>query len=331
MEQQEKYLVLIHKYITKQLSATEEQNFNIWLEQDTSHQQLLEDTLYTWTVGESYKEDYTPDVGAGWKKVQQHINSNGTVVVLSPSRNRWWMAAAAVLLMAGGLLWMMQDMGNNVRMLTANSASTPVVKLADGSIVTLNENTTLIYPEKFTAKERVVKLQGEAFFDVTKNSTQAFSVETANVDVKVLGTSFNVRAITADTNTEVTVSTGKVSLITHAGKSLILIANDKGILDHSTGVLSKAKDAKLNALSWKTGELKFDATPMKEVLLDLERRFKIEIDYQDLNIPDCQHTGEVFSEDGLTNTFGVLQTLYGVKVKMLDKGKYSIKGGKCVR
>lgn len=334
MEQQEKYLVLIHRYITNQLSAIEEQEFSNWLEQDATHRQLLEDISATWNAGKSYKEAYTPDTVAGLKKLRQRINgldNNNGVVVLSPTKNRWWLRAAAVLLLVSGLLWMVRNTEKTPRMLTVHSTTTPVVKLADGSIVTLNENTTFSYPEKFTGEERIVKLEGEAFFDVTNDKQQPFKVKTANTSVQVLGTSFNVDAYKADASTEVTVKTGKVKFLTNTGKSLILEATDKGVFSHLNEKLLKSKDTKLNTLFWKTGKLNFDATPMKQVLMDLEKYFKVEIDDQALSISDCPYSGDIIRGDKLEDTFEILESLYGVKVKTLDDGKYRIAAGKCTQ
>ena len=86
--------------------------------------------------------------------------------------------------------------------------------LSDGSVVALNKNSTLSYPKSFDTKLRQVTLKGEAFFEVKRNFEQAFIISAGESFVKVLGTSFNVKAYADSANVEVTVVSGLVQLYT---------------------------------------------------------------------------------------------------------------------
>ena len=82
----------------------------------------------------------------------------------------------------------------------------------DGSIVTLNRNSKLIFPKHFTKNVREVTITGEAFFDVKPNTSKPFIINAGNVQVKVLGTSFNVCAYPGTETVEVVVESGKVQV-----------------------------------------------------------------------------------------------------------------------
>ncbi len=334
MEQKEKYLILIHKYITKQLSASEKKAFDEWLAQDPIHQHLLESTESLWESSASYKETYEPDVKAGWEKLSKRINSkshnDGKTVVLRPSRSRWWLAAAAVLLLVGSLGWFIAN-DNSPEWITADTAG-ETIQLSDGSMVTLNDNSVLMYPKRFESTGRVVRLQGEAFFNVTKakKGFSPFKVETAKADVEVLGTSFNVRAYESLQITEVTVRSGKVSLAgnTNTNEKIILQANEKGALAHNNGKLTVSKDEQLNTLSWKTGKLVFDGTPIKEVIPEMEKFFAVKINWNGVNIKDCLHTDDIVKSDNLKDILESWKTIYNIRFEQNDAG-FILTEGKC--
>ncbi|WP_146198714.1 FecR family protein [Pararcticibacter amylolyticus] len=94
--------------------------------------------------------------------------------------------------------------------------------LSDSSVIFLNANSSLYIPPNFRKQNRVVKLQGEAFFDIKKDSRRPFKVYTGSVEVRVLGTSFNVRGYTPTRSITISVSTGKVSVSGRSGIAGIL-------------------------------------------------------------------------------------------------------------
>jgi len=137
------------------------------------------------------------------------------------------------------------------------------VRLADGTLVWLNTNTTFSYPDKF-GDERRVELEGEAFFDVARNPEHPFIIETLSSSIEVLGTSFNVN--TEDLRTYVSVQSGVVELRNEVSGQK-LTAGYAGIADKSGVSLFPIQD--INYQSWKTGVFVFDSTPIEEVVEDL--------------------------------------------------------------
>ena len=111
------------------------------------------------------------------------------------------------------------------------------VILPDGSVAWLNTNSKLTYPEKFSDKYRKVKLEGEGYFEVKKNEQAPFFVETNQMTVNVLGTSFDVKDYSDKMNSETTLLTGKVEIqLPNNPNSILLKPNQRIILDKETGV-----------------------------------------------------------------------------------------------
>lgn len=179
------------------------------------------------------------------------------------------------------------------------SGSDPITnfELPDGTIVSLNSDSKIVFPEMFDDDTREVSIEGEAFFNVRPNPTKPFIISAGKAQIKVLGTSFNVNAYPGTDKVEVIVETGKVQVSrkeTNPSKTdeLILIPGDKGILSCSTSILSKSKNEDLNFLAWKTHNLIFRETSLNEVILTLKKVYKVEIGFADKNLGNLLLTGQ---------------------------------------
>jgi hypothetical protein len=157
------------------------------------------------------------------------------------------------------------------------------VTLSDGTKVWLNAASSLSYPTFFTGKERKVKLNGEGYFEVAQNASQPFIVQTADQEVRVLGTSFNVNCYSDEHRTVTTLVTGSVQLDSkNDAGPLRLYPGEQAILAKA-GFDVSAVDVSLYT-AWKDGDFRFKATPLTEVLRQIERWYDLDIDYT--GIPD---------------------------------------------
>jgi len=231
------------------------------------------------------------------------------------------------LLLAGGAFWWLNNMAgapeNWVEIQTNNA--TQEVTLPDGSSISLNKNTTFAYRENFADHaERIVKITGEAFFDVTKN-TKPFIIQTNHADVRVLGTSFNVKSSTEDT--QVTVQSGKVQVTDKAKTQKAILQKGQKVTADKSGKLQKSTPKTLNSIAWKTRRLDFDATPLEDVVRDLETYFNLEIDAAQLK-SNCLHTGDVIEGDKIEDVLNNLKSIHQIRFRKTTNG-YVINGGKC--
>ena len=200
---------------------------------------------------------------------------------------RIWYAAAAVLLL--GLLipaayLYMQPKTEPAEVVvqyveeTTGRGEIKTIVLPDQTKVTLNVESSLKYPAVF-AGERSVELQGEALFDVTHDSDHPFTVVTADMNVSVLGTVFDIKAYLDDELLLVSVASGKVEVETGRAashqdsrtSSILLEKNHQLKIDKTTGKFEKLTIDTRNYHSWTDGVLFFNETPIREVVLMLNR------------------------------------------------------------
>jgi len=150
-------------------------------------------------------------------------------------------------------------------------------QLPDGSTGFLNSGSTLKYPVQFTT-ERSVELTGEAFFDVVHNEKIPFYVNTKNLNIKVLGTTFDVIANEDEKIEEIVLQTGKVDVSTKDGKKLAsLLPDEQLILDIENQTFSKTEVIASQYTTWKEGKLVFRNENMQQVALRLSRWYNADV------------------------------------------------------
>jgi transmembrane sensor len=164
----------------------------------------------------------------------------------------------------------------------AHPANFTVITLPDGSTVKMNASTKIEYPEHFAADVRKVKLSGEAFFEVTKDTAHPFIIETKSASVEVLGTSFNVSAYPEAGLVEVNVKTGKVKLTQHTDRNTadnyaILPAGERGWLKVAEGEIGHEMIFSPNYSAWISKEMVFQRTPLAEAFAVLENTYHVKI------------------------------------------------------
>ena len=145
--------------------------------------------------------------------------------------------------------------------------------LSDGTRVWLNAETELSYPSYFSGKDRRVKLKGEAYFEVTADTSMPFIVETKHLQINVLGTSFNISAY-PDESHHATLAKGKIKAI-YEEKQVILSPGEQALLTDS-GMIVHAVDI-ATYTSWKERRFVFKNKPLQEVARDLERWYNVRL------------------------------------------------------
>ena len=165
------------------------------------------------------------------------------------------------------------------------------ITLPDGSLIALNKNSELTYPTKFSRKERLVRLSGEAFFDVTKNPNKKFKIDIdKNAIVEVLGTSFNIKSEKLGGTVDVNVVSGKIAFYAPENENAktILTKNENAFFQN--GVISKNLPKNKNFQSWRTGVLYFEEETIEKVCKVLSTFYDREIISQGLENSEIRFT-----------------------------------------
>lgn len=165
------------------------------------------------------------------------------------------------------------------------------ISLPDGTKIWLNAASSLHFPVRFSSKERRVVLRGEGYFEVAKDKTKPFFVCTANQQVEVLGTHFNIDAYCDESKEQTTLIEGavKVTRLGHPENpdGTLLYPGQKSLLmDHNFNVVPANEE---QDLAWKKGSFLFDDMELSSILKKLSRWYNIEVDYS--NVPKMSYTG----------------------------------------
>ncbi len=195
------------------------------------------------------------------------------------------------------------------------------IVLPDGTKANLNAETTLSYNvNDFNRKLREIALGGEAYFEVARNEKIPFVIKTKHMDVKVLGTTFNLQARDEETTTELNLIEGKVSLTScSTNQNVVLYANQRAVLDKRTGNIKVIKAEPEVSTGWLSGELVFHATPIRKVFKEIERSYgvTIQIDKNEMLYNDL-FTG-TFSARNLNETLEILKMHYHFNYTIVGK------------
>lgn len=248
--------------------------------------------------------------------------------IAAKRRNRWLRivstaAAVAVLCVLGYNTYLHMAPADMIMVSTLDD--TKAVRLPDGTEITLNRYTSLIYPDRFKEQNREVSLKGEAYFAVTKDKNHPFIVQTGAVDVRVLGTEFNVEAYPRDELVKTTLFEGSVAVDTENDNSLVLVPGELAVYDKATRSLNKSQAPKADdEIAWKDGALIFNHTSLKEITRQLSNAFNVEIIIEDKQLEERKLTGRFIHGETLDTILSLLQKVDEFEVKQENRTLYII-------
>lgn len=195
------------------------------------------------------------------------------------------------------------------------------VELADGTNVWLNSQSELRYPVRFSGEQRVVYLKGEGYFEVASDRDKPFIVKTSeDVNVRVLGTKFNLSAYAEDMEVVTTLAEGSVEVI--MSERVVRIApNEQVVFNKLDNTFRQERvDASIYS-AWKDGALVFENQTLEQIMDRLKRWYEMEVFYTDDKVKDYRFTGDLKKYENFEKTVRMLEEVAGAKVEI---------NGKCV-
>lgn len=202
-----------------------------------------------------------------------------------------------------------------------NTLSTPTggqynIVLADGTKVYLNTVSSIKYPTQFNGNQRVVELEGEAYFEVAKNKNKPFIVKSGAQSIEVLGTHFNVHAYNNEPVVKTTLLEGSVAVTYKNQKAILKPGEQSNVADNLNKIKIKEVDTEAT-IAWKNGRFKFDNADLKTVMKQLERWYGIKVEYRG-DVSDVRFNGGTFMNKNLSEVLKVLE-LSNIKFKVEGK------------
>ncbi len=186
------------------------------------------------------------------------------------------------------------------------------VVLPDGSKVQLNSDTHLKFV-KFDAHHRIVRLEGEGYFDVTHDLSRPFTVETTTSQIEVLGTSFNVTSYQDDSSMTTYLSSGKVKISDQSG-NIILNPSEAYTYNSVTHESTKRKISDQRYSSWTKGIMVIEKETIGALAKRIERRFNVKVVFGDNEVQSHVYTGTIGDQD-LNNILNALEFASSIKYK----------------
>jgi len=263
---------ILMAYINLELSAERLGVVEDWLNASEENKRYFLEIKKTWELsGSLLSKPVSVNSDKAWQNVLAKIEPQEKVIQMTKNKFNTTFKfiisiAAMVVILFSVYKFSAHDNEVSLNLMANNSVLSET--LSDGSEITLNENSMLSYLEGFTENERRVSLKGEAFFNIERNEKKPFIIDLPNKQyVKVLGTSFNIKAIDNDSITVVYVSTGTVEF-GYDNMKLILVAGETGVINNNTLDIYKITDkySEIKQRYWQNKYLDFEGDNLKDIV-----------------------------------------------------------------
>ena len=316
---------LLTKYLLGETSPEENTLIIQWLEKSEENKKKFAQFQLIWETSKHLAIESTVDAQEAWQRFKQRRVSQETQeAVIRPissvrSSNYNWLQAAAVFLLVSFGAWATYYLLNRqnqqsyalITLKTGREVRTDT--LPDGSVITLNRNSQISYPDAFSGNLREINLQqGEAFFNVTPDKFRPFVVKVNEVTVRVVGTSFNIKA--RPEATEVIVETGKVQ-VSKKEKTLALTPREMVVVRTSENRLIKEKTPDQLYAYYRSATFKADNTPLWR-LVEVMNEFygaRITLERKELRHLPITSTFN-FRNQSLADNLQIISLTHGLKV-----------------
>jgi len=303
---------LLIKYLLRETSPEEDIELSHWLAEDPENRKEFERFELIWKESKNLEQKSTVDPDAAWVKFKEQIPEADPKAVIRPISNRFgWIRIAAVLFIIAGAWSIYLFLGQNGYDTISSGQMVRTEVLPDGSKVTLNKNAVLSYKKDFKGSIRNVKLeQGEVFFDVSPDKSRPFIIEAEQVNIRVLGTSFNVKK-----NHDLT------EVIVESGFVRVSLKDQQIELKKGEKVLIKGTDAQLNKEFssdhlydyYRTNIFVADNTPLWRMVEILNEAYEVKIEIADPKLRDLT-LNTTFKGESLDNILYIISETLRIKV-----------------
>jgi transmembrane sensor len=355
----ERFIELLTKKLSEEINADELEEFNLFLLNDNECGQQYNFFKTYWVPNQ---EQYS-NSDLLFQRIRKKIGiyEPETAALVEPVKHTaiftMWRSIAAVFIVGISipLFFYFLHHGSktsrvaNLELTKSPSRVKSKIVLSDGSVVTLNSETTLRYPAEFSGTTREVYLDGEAFFDVAKDHKHPFIVHAGKMNVRVLGTAFNIKSYANDATSETTLIRGaiEVTMADRPSDRIILKPNDKLILKsttfkkhnsdrhlaaittdsvHTNYALTnltylRSNDTTIVETSWVNNKLIFKDEDFTALANMMERWYGVKVKFKNTDVKEYRFTG-VFEKESILQALHALQMIEPFNYKYKNETVY---------
>jgi ferric-dicitrate binding protein FerR (iron transport regulator) len=324
---------LLGKYLSGECTEEEARSVEAWRSSSKTNQDEFDRLTRDEVVTD--KSDIEEKLGVAEEDISTQEGETEIPIRTSGGETKvrqlsYYLSRIAAVLVVGFLVYAVFFMsgGDSEQVVVLAENDITITDLPDDTKVTLNENTKITYPEKFKSEERAVELTGEAYFEVERDEEKPFVVRAHNAVVRVLGTSFNIRALEEETEVSVTVEEGKVRLSDEEDVAFVVLGkNEKGIFNRSTGHIEKYEKSEGDEMFWRSRTVMFRDTELSTVFEILEKLYDTEILAKNEDILLCMLSAK-FQDMNIEEILDKIAINFNLTIEK-NKNTFEISGDGC--
>lgn len=331
MPSKERITYLFQRFFDKTCTTREKEELMEYISRSEHNEQLKELIDQTWEYELPQYSQSGDRANEIFRSITQHqaIAGNGIISMEHHERRRpiQWLryaaAAAAVLVLAAGFYWFLRPnttgsamAQSSVQLYKAEIGEMKTVQLPDGSVVTINANSSLRLTDDFNKTDRQIELRGEAFFKVAHNAAKPFIIRTPKMNIRVLGTTFNVKAYPDDQTFETSLIQGsvEVSLLSGNERKVVLKPNEKIVVENKPAAIPQPvsaphgaqalkqpvvsivepvtidRDSSILEISWTNNQLAFFNNTFEEIARKIERWYGVTVKFGNESVKQYRFT-----------------------------------------
>jgi transmembrane sensor len=326
---------LFHRYLNETCTDAEREEFFQMIASKDYEAQVKNLMSDLWNK-EGVERELSPEKS---ETIFQNVIGNHTTVISAPARpfySNWFKLAAvifvfAITLSVGGFYFLSEtDVVAKTASTKKSSSPHQIIKLPDGTVVKLNSESSLQYPETFDGKSsREVTLVGEGYFDVVHDPSKEFIVRAGSINTVVLGTAFNIKAYENDEDITVTVTRGKVR-VSEADRVLGVLNPDQQItFTKERGATPVQQTDSKQSIAWAEQDIFFDDITFEAATQQLEKQFGVTITFTNEKLKACRFTATFLQRENLHQMLTVICEFNGAQFHELGNSTIEISGDGC--
>lgn len=306
----------IIRYLTKNLTPEEVAQLVSWVEASDANRNEFAGIKNAWAVSSMSGTGNIAERNRKYSLLSEKILHSNTAAIPPPRlhKTKRFRQIAATLILTAGIsslagYYLAKSKENIPSQLNVANGKQTCLTLSDGTRIWLNSGSSIQYPSAFRGKSRNVTLQGEAYFEVAHNKSMPFIVHTSDVNIKVLGTSFNLSSYADDDVTRLTLEKGSVSIIrTTDGKELArVIPGQMATYSKPNQALKmEVVDTRLFS-SWKEGQFKFRKMSFEEIAKKLGRQYNVRFVFINKNMKTITYNGSFYNYEPFESVLKLMQ------------------------
>lgn len=306
---------ILIKYLVGEATEEEKALVEAWIAASEENKKRYRDFQLLWVTSEKLALRSEVDENLAWSRFQQRLDEAKPSVKTKKSYWSWSKIAAGIILVSLGAwaAFYAYNRSSFNQLIIETGNYTKVDTLSDGSIITLNRHSRVQYPKHFANKRRTVKLiKGEAFFDVAPNKAKPFHVTVNDIDVKVVGTSFNIKI--DEETTELIVETGVVEV--RKEHVVVRLKRDETVkIDRDSHNLKKGSVQDQLYKYYRNNKLIADGTPLYRVVDVLNDAYNVQIVIEGVELENLELNTTLTYNNSIQSNLDLICETFGIKMK----------------